>query len=118
VVREGGRSALHNFFENGFGGVNYQNYYTLIHINPSCDNGNYNYNKRSCLPIYDFASDYVFQEISKKYQTLLLSYTINLFGSGGEVAANTVGAVSAGHLFEKICLWLPKQLTSLNYGIL
>ena len=93
------------FFQSGFGDIDILKSYLLIHINPQYPNdlnNTWNYMDYS----YSFASDFVFNQIKDIYNKGLVSEAVNLFETGATVAKSMLGAVSAGHLFEKICLWL------------
>jgi hypothetical protein len=94
------------FFKHGFGDVDSDKCYALVHINPPyChEHGRWLYD--APLPDHTFASDYVFQQLKSKFTTALVAEAANWFNSGGGIASEKLGAVSAGHLFEKICLWL------------
>ena len=54
--------------------------------------------------MYSFASDFVFEKLVEKHCARMLAGAVKWFNVG--VANETCGAVSAGILFEKICLWL------------
>lgn len=95
-----------NFFNDGHGGLDNEIYYHLVHINPPKDeNGEYIYDAKE--PIYTFASDSIFRSIVEKYENKIINSARDLFNLNGGTAASTkFGAVSAGHIFEQICLWL------------
>ncbi len=92
------------FFKNGFGNMDVEKSYALLHINPPCEEGKIIYD--AIMPIHTFASDYVFSEIASKYKQGLVAEAIGLFNAGSAVASEKLGSISAGHLFEKICMWL------------
>ena len=54
--------------------------------------------------MYTFASDEIFNKIFEKHTASLPARATEIFNAG--VATQTYGGISAGHLFEKICLWL------------
>lgn len=56
--------------------------------------------------LYTFASDHVFQQLAAKYNNQMLAGAVGMFNAGA--AGESYGAVSAGKLFEKPCLWLKK----------
>lgn len=91
------------FFKNGFGNVDPENSYMLLHMNPpwspSADDWLYNE-----FEVHSFASDEIFKIIAEKHRSRLLAEPIYLFNAG--VASEVYGGGSAGNLFEKICLWL------------
>jgi hypothetical protein len=89
------------FFKFSFGTIDPQQSYTLVHINPPSTNGHFQYDGQAT---YSFASDYVFRQLLEKHRVQMLTGAGGLFNTG--VATETFGAVSAGNLFEKICLWL------------
>jgi len=59
------------FFKHGFGGVDTDTDYLLIHLNPrySEEEGRYLY---SAPPKYGLASDYVLRELTSKHQTAFI----------------------------------------------
>jgi hypothetical protein len=91
-----------NFFTFGLGDVDPDMSFMLVHINPR---ENYNSHTWSYIgePVYSFASDEIFVMIEKKYESALLAQALQIFNAG--VASDTYGSVSAGHLFEKVCLY-------------
>lgn len=92
------------FFRNGFGNVDTEKSYHLVHINPPVlQDGSISYES---IPVHTFASDFVFQKLKSTHTSALVADAANLFNAGGGLATEKLGAVSAGHLFEKICLWL------------
>ena len=106
------------FFKSGFGDIDILKSYLLMHINPQYQNdtnNTWNYMDYS----YSFASVFVFNQIKDIYNKGLVSEAHNLFEFGATVAKSRLGAVSAGHLFEKICLWLvplaESTMTSSSY---
>ena len=100
LLTKGGAIA-EGFFKFSFGAVDLQQSYTLVHINPPSTNGYFQYDGQA---MYSFASDYVFRQLLEKHRVQMLAGAAGLFNTG--VATETCGAVSAGNLFEKICLWL------------
>ena len=104
IMSKGGDIAT-KFFKNGFGWVDTQMSYTLVHINPPRDaEDRYMYSDSNL--VYTFASDFAFKELSEHYRIGLLAEAAALFNAGGDIACNTLGGASAGNLFEKLCLWL------------
>ena len=97
-----GGALAESFFKFGYGTVDNLINYMLVHVNPPVrDNGIIDYaGKRE----FSFASDFIFRKLVEKYNSQLLAQAIGIFNSGS--ASYTFGAGSAGHLFEKICLWL------------
>jgi hypothetical protein len=90
------------FFTFSFGTVDLLQNYMLVHINPPMSSdGDYEYDGKT---VYSFASDYVFKQLMEKHNGQMLARAIGLFNSGA--ASETIGAASAGNLFEKVCLWL------------
>jgi hypothetical protein len=98
-----GAKVIDYFFQHGFGGLDPETSYMLIHINPPWlpEQDDWNYLGRA---VRSFASDEIFQTLSKKFEQSLLSESINLFNAG--VASEVYGGGSAGNLFEKVVLWL------------
>jgi hypothetical protein len=103
ALKAKGATVANYFFKYGFGDVDPEKSYFLVHINPpiseSGDGVMY-----GGTPVHTFASDYVFQKLAAMHGSSLIAEALGLFNAGGGVAS--LGAVSAGHLFEKICLWL------------
>lgn len=91
------------FFKHGFGSVDPEKSYMLLHMNPpwSPSDNDWLYDRRA---VHSFASDMIFKRIAEKHQSRLLAEPINLFNAG--VASEVYGGGSAANLFEKICLWL------------
>ena len=90
------------FFKFSFGAVDLLQSYMLIHINPPVSSdGNFKYDGET---LYSFASDDIFQRLVGKHNAQMLAGAVGMFNIGA--ASETYGAVSAGNLFEKICLWL------------
>ena len=102
LVAKGGMIADY-FFKHGFGNVEPETSYTLLHMNPPWSPVNNDWLYQASA-VYSFASDAIFQKIAEKHKTRLLAEPINLFNAG--VAPDVYGGGSAGNLFEKICLWL------------
>jgi len=75
----------------------------LIHINPCWNNSTkeWMYNGEQ---VYSFASDEIFILMTNYYEKSLIARAISLFDVG--VASNTLGSISTGNFFEKVCLWL------------
>ena len=101
VLFKNGGAIAEGFFKFSFGTIDPQQSYTLVHINPPSTNGHFQYDGQA---MYSFASDYVFRQLLEKQRVQMLAGAVGLFNTG--VATETCGAVSAGNLFEKICLWL------------
>ena len=101
LADKGGKIA-EDFFKFSFGTIDSLQSYMLVHINPPVSaNGDFQYDGRK---VYSFASDIIFQKLVDTYESIMLAGAIGIFNSG--VAEQTYGSVSAGNLFEKICLWL------------
>jgi hypothetical protein len=117
AVSQKGGLIIREFSKFGFNTIDLIQNYLLIHINPplpsspsSSDiDSDFQYNG---MPKYSFASDYVFQLLVSKYDAMMLAKSSDVFNVG--VANSAYGAVSAGHLFEKVCLWL-KPLESQQF---
>jgi len=93
------------FFKIGFGNVDSENSYALVHINPpTLPDGSLLYDCKK--PVHTFASDYVFERLQMIFLRAQVTNAANWFNAGGGFASEKLGAVSAGHLFEKMCLWL------------
>jgi hypothetical protein len=88
------------FFKPGFGHIDPENSYMLIHMNPpsSPTDDDWLYDE---MEVYSFASDHIFNLIREKHQSRILAEPVNLFNAG--IASEVYGA---GNLFEMICLWL------------
>eukprot|EP00349_Pseudokeronopsis_sp_Brazil_P005188 CAMPEP_0202968314 /NCGR_PEP_ID=MMETSP1396-20130829/13571_1 /ASSEMBLY_ACC=CAM_ASM_000872 /TAXON_ID= /ORGANISM="Pseudokeronopsis sp., Strain Brazil" /LENGTH=299 /DNA_ID=CAMNT_0049694489 /DNA_START=464 /DNA_END=1360 /DNA_ORIENTATION=- len=91
------------FFTKGFGDIDPNKSYMLVHINPPFmpDKGDWDY---LGLGIHSFASYEIFKRLSMSFESYMLSNSCNLFTTGA--AKNKLGAGSAGNLFENIVLWL------------
>lgn len=101
LLNKGG-SISEGFFKFGFGAVDWMQSYLLVHINPPVSSaGEFDYRGEKC---YTFASDSIFKLLAKKHSAQMLAGAVGLFNAGA--ASETYGAVSAGKLFEKVCLWL------------
>ena len=100
-----GAKVAEYFFDNGFGGLDSDNSYALIHINPpyAAEEGRYLYDAKHH---YTFASNYILERIIDMHSTKLFANFLNLFNQGGGLASASLGGASAGNLFEKICLWI------------
>jgi hypothetical protein len=90
------------FFKYGFGNIDEYISYKLIHINPPKDLTRESWEYTESY--YSFASDYVFLEISKKFENALLASALNTFDAG--VGSETYFSASFGIFFEKVCLLL------------
>ena len=106
ALTEKGPIVAEYFFKHGFGSVDPEKSYALLHINPpySQSEGRILYN--AFRPDHSFASDCVFQQLQSCFTKGLIAEAAGWFNAGGGLASQKLGAVSAGHLFEKICLWL------------
>ena len=94
-------SIVTEFFKFSFATIDSLQGYMLVHINPSIsDDGEYDYTDT----VYSFASDFIFQNLMEKHNVAMLAGAVGMFNCGA--ASETNAAVSAGNLFEKICLWL------------
>lgn len=103
ALRDKGPNVIDRFFKNGFGGIDAETNYSLIHVNPLSDEeGTVSY----ASVVYTFASDWIFLQLQHMYNEQLVNSALGMFNAGGSVASESHGPVSAGHLFEKICLWL------------
>ena len=104
AFEEKGAIVAEYFFKNGFGNIDTEKSYSLLHINPPVLlDGSISYMSR---PVHTFASDFVFQNLKSNYTSALVAQAASWFNAGGGLASEKLGAASAGHLFEKICLWL------------
>lgn len=102
TLAENGGIIAEEFFKSSFRTIDLLQNYTLVHINPPVSgDGSFNYGGAI---VYSFASDYIFQWLVEKHNAQMLAGAVGMFNSGA--ALDSYGAVSAGHLFEKICLWL------------
>ena len=100
ALEEKGGLVAEGFFKSGFGTIDMFQSYMLVHINPPTVDGDYVYGGRAK---YTFASDYIYQWLNDKYQAIMLAGAVGMFNAGA--APEAYGAVSAGHLFEKVCLY-------------
>jgi len=99
-----------SFFKFGLSMTDWLQCYMLVHINPPLSAaGDFDYNKNT---VYSFASDTIFQKLIKLHSTQMLAGAVGMFNVG--VASELYGAVSAGKLFEKVCLWL-KPLDGMRF---
>lgn len=98
-----GSAVVDHFFKHGFGNIDPERSYVLMHINPPWlpTANDWLYQED---PVYSFASDEIFKVLAKMHMTSLLTMPINLFNAG--IASEVYGGSSGGTLFEKICLWL------------
>ena len=98
-----GKAVSQHFFESGFGGIDGETSYILLHINPprNADTMAWEYSK---LPVHSFASDEIFKRVSNKHRDAQIAKVADLFDSG--TAESDYGSATAGLLFEKVCLWL------------
>jgi hypothetical protein len=99
-----------SFFKFGLSMTDWLQCYMLVHINPPMSAaGDFDYNKNT---VCTFASDAIFKELMKVHSTKMLAGAVGMFNAG--VACESYGAVSAGKLFEKVCLWL-KPLDGMRF---
>lgn len=104
ALHDKGATVAEYFFKNGFGDIDDNKSYQLVHINPPRGvDGRWEYDGS---PVFTFASDFVFQQIKSKFTRGLVTEAVGWYNAGGSLMSEKIGAVSAGHLFEKICLWL------------
>ena len=101
VITKKGGAIVESFFKSGFGTLDTEENYMIVHINPPMVDGKFVYDG---IVEYSFASDKIFQRLEAMYNTQMLAGAAGMFNSG--VASENYGAVSAGNLFEKICLYL------------
>lgn len=102
ALEEKGGALSESFFKFGFGIVDWLQSYMLVHINPPVSaDGEFVYHGKK---VYTFASDAIFQWLAEKHSTQMLAGAVGMFNAG--TASESYGAVSAGKLFEKVCLWL------------
>jgi len=110
AVDEKGGALAESFFKFGFRMTDWLQCYMLVHINPPLSAaGEFDYNNRT---VYTFASDAIFQMVAEKHSIQMLAGAVGMFNVG--VASESYGAVSAGKLFEKVCLWL-KPLDGMRF---
>jgi hypothetical protein len=102
VIKTKGKYIAENFFKGGFGDLDNTMSYLVLHINPTQGESGWIYTGE--CPVYSFASDAIFQRIARLHGDMLLASAITIFNSG--IASSMYGGASAGHYFEKICLWL------------
>lgn len=98
-----GATVIDYFVNYRFGDVDSEKSYMLMHINPpwSHEQDDWDYLGKV---VHSFASDVIFQTLSKKHERPLLASAADRFNAG--VAKQSYGGGSAGNLFEKIVLWL------------
>ena len=102
ALEEKGAALSESFFKYGFGMAAWLQSYMLVHINPPVSvGGEIVYHGKK---VYTFASDAIFQWLAEKHSTQMLAGAVRMFNVG--VASESYGSVSAGKLFEKVCLWL------------
>jgi len=110
ALEEKGGALATSFFKSGYGMKDFLQCYMLVHINPALSaTGDFEYYENS---VYTFASDSIFEMLVEKHNVQMLAGAVGMFNVG--VASETYGAVSAGKLFEKICLWL-KPLDGIRF---
>jgi len=96
-----GSMVMNYFIGNGFGDVDPQKSYMLMHINPKkTSTGEFDY---SSGVVHSFASDYIYKVLQQKSERSILNRAISLFNTG--TAQQTLGGSTAGTLFEKIVSW-------------
>eukprot|EP01031_Cornospumella_fuschlensis_P030373 gene30373-36700_t len=110
ALEEKGGALAESFFKFGFGMTDWQQNYMLVHINPPVSAvGDFDY---SGDIEYTFASDAIFHWLAEKHGKQMLAGAVGMFNVGA--ASDSYGAVSAGKLFEKVCLWL-KPLDGMRF---
>ena len=117
VIAAKGPRIMEYFTNHGHGDTDRSRSYMLIHINPpwssSCNE--WEYDK---MAEYSFASDEVFQRLQSKFESSLIDNVRTAFNTGSGPDMFRGGL--AGHMFEKIVLWLTPiaqktvELTSLS----
>jgi len=101
AIARKGNMVMNYFIGNGFGDVDPQKSYMLMHINPPMAyDGEFDY---SAGVVHSFASDYIYNILQQKNERAILNKAISLFNTG--TAQQTLGGSTAGVLFEKIVLW-------------
>jgi hypothetical protein len=105
AIERKGSIVAENFFRDGLSGRDCDVSYLLLHINPprSEVTGAHDYAGRR---IYTFASCTIFKRIASLHRTRMLAAVTGLFNASANAAVASFGASSAGHFFEKVCLWL------------
>lgn len=110
ALQQKGGALAESFFKYSFGMADWLQSYMLVHINPPLSaNGEFDYRG---MKLYSFASDAIFQRLAEKHSFQMLAGAVGVFNVGA--ASELYGAVSAGKLFEKVCLWL-KPLHGLRF---
>jgi hypothetical protein len=101
AIHRQGLDVIRNFMNSGHGATDESTPYSLVHVNPPRnDDGSYNFTGNM---IYSFASDIIYKKLMSELDESILAEAIGIFNSGA--SKGKYGAVSAGILFEKICLW-------------
>ena len=101
IMTNKGGAIIESFFKFSFGTLDMLQNYMIVHINPPLVNGKFVYDG---IVKHSFASDQIFQQLQDMHRVQMLAGAVGMFNSGA--ASETYGAVSAGNLFEKICLYL------------
>lgn len=98
-----GAAIIEKFLQDGHGGLNEDTSYKLVHFNPPKldDLSDFNY---AGIRIYTFASDIIFQRLTKLKEARIMSKAHQLYDSG--ISSEIIGGSSAGSYFQNICLWL------------
>jgi hypothetical protein len=120
LVEKGGRMS-NQFFEYGFGGIDAESSYIVVHINPPrtvrevhTAHPEHQHQYQSVIKVRTFASDKIFSKLVMLRTASITSQALDVFNTG--VASSMYGAVSAGKLFEKIVLYL-KPLEDLQQPV-
>ena len=88
TVRQKGGIIADYFFRHGFGDIDANSDYMLVHMNPLINTTGIFYGK----PVYEFASLQICQLIMAKHEISILSEARNVFNAG--VASETYGGVA------------------------
>ena len=105
MLKNKGKSVANNFFEAGFGDIDMLSNYMLVHINPPDAEGVSKFKfDFDGLEVCSFASYYVFEYLCHIDRVRILNKASGIFNAGAGPEA--FGSVSAGHLFERLCLYL------------
>ena len=102
AIRIKGPATVTQFFSFGHGDLDANTNYMIIHINPPGleDDSDWNFRGEK---VYSFASDIIFQKLTRDFDRKILNDAVNIFNRG--VSSERYGAATAGLLFEKFCLY-------------